>query len=160
MRFHEYVSMNDETLIQFLQGTGPDGQGRRHTDILRFSDEELEETHDYIQWLFPLREESNAVPGSPHIGSDETVRILRDDEDVQENIVNALVRMERFYRDNDFWLSQNDHNHLRITRILKSVALLSSKENARDFYDFIMRRVEAAEPVTEESLEYWKRSIS
>jgi ADP-ribosylglycohydrolase len=157
---NEHQHMQNEELVDFLRGTGLDSHGRYHADILKFSDEELEETHDYIQWLFPLREESRAVPGSPHIESDEAVRILRGDEDVQENIVNALVRMERFYRDNDFWLSQNDHNHLRITRILKSVSLLSSKENARDFYDFIMRKVEAAKPVTEESLEYWKRSIS
>ena len=152
--------MQNETLIEFLRGTGPDSHGRYHADILKFSDQKLEETHDYIQWLFPLREESQAVPGSPYIESDETARILQDDEDAQENMVNALVRMERFYRDNDFWLSQNDHNHLRITRILKSVSLLSSKGNARDFYDFIMRRVEAAKPVTEESLEYWKKSVS
>lgn len=152
--------MQDETLINFLRGTGPDSRGRYHADILKFSDEGLEETHDYIQWLFPLREESRSVSGSPHIESDETVRILRDDEDVQENMVNALVRMERFYRDNDSWLRRNDHNHLRITRILKSVSLLCSKEDAREFHAFILGRVEAAQPVTEESLGYWKESIS
>ncbi len=152
--------MQNETLIEFLRGTGPDSHGRYHADILKFSDKELEETHDYIQWLFPLREESKAVPGSPHIESDETVRMLREDEDVQENMVNALVRMERFYRDNDFWLRQNDHNHLRITRILKSVSLLCSNEDAREFHVFILERVAAAQPVTEESLGYWKESVS
>ncbi len=154
------ISMNNEALIGFLRGTGPDGRGRYHADILRFSDKELEDTHDYIQWLFPLCEESRAVPGSPFLGSEETVRMLKDDEDVQENMVNALVRMERFYRGNDFWLRQNDHNHLRITRILRSVALLCSKEDAREFHAFILRRVEAAMPVTKESLEYWNNSVS
>lgn len=67
--------------------------------------------------------------------------------------------MERFYRDNDAWLRRNDHNHLRITRILKSVSLLCSKEDAREFHAFILGRVEAAQPVTEESLGYWKESI-
>ena len=152
--------MQNETLIDFLRGTGPDSHGRYHADILRFSDQELEETHDYIQWLFPLREESKAVPGSPYFENEEVVQILKNNEDVQENIVAALVRMERFYRDNDFWLRQGDHNHLRITRILKSISLLSSKENAVDFYDFIMRRVQDAQPVTAESLEFWKKSIS
>ena len=152
--------MQNETLINFLRGTGPDSHGRYHADILRFSDKELEETHDYIQWLFPLREPSRAVPDSPFLGSEETVRILRDDEQVQENIVAALVRMERFYRNNDFWLRQGDHNHLRITRILKSVSLLNASENAREFYDSIMELVEGAMPVSKESLGYWKESIS
>lgn len=152
--------MQNETLIEFLRGTGPDSRGRYHADILKFSDKELEETHDYIQWLFPLRDESAAVPGSPFLESEDVVRVIREDEDIQENLVMALVRMHRFYENNDFWLRQGDHNHLRITRILKSISLLSSKENAVDFYDFIMRRVRDAQPVTAESLEYWKKSIS
>lgn len=149
-----------ENILQFLRGTGPDIEGRYHADILKFSDEELERVHNYIQWLFPLREQSDAVPGSPFLYDDAIVEILRNDEAVQENLVNALMRMERFYERNDHWLRQNDHNHLRITRILKSVSLLSSKENARDFYDFILRRVDSAKPVTDESLEYWKQSIN
>ena len=148
-----------EKLLQFLQGIGPDSEGRIHSDILKFSDEELERVHNYIQWLFPLREQSDAVPGSPFLPDDEMVQTLREDDVVQENLVNALVRMERFYQNNDHWLQQNDHNHLRITRILKSVALLNSKENARDFYDYIIRRVEQAKPVTDESLRYWQESI-
>lgn len=151
--------MHDKALIRFLQGTGLDSHGRSHSDILKFSDEELEDVHDYIQWLFPLREASEAVPGSPFLESEETIQILRNNEDVQESMVTALVRMHRFYRDNDFWLKQNDHNHLRITRILKSVSLLNSQENAQEFYDFIMRRVESAQPVTAESLEFWRKSI-
>jgi hypothetical protein len=67
--------------------------------------------------------------------------------------------MHRFYQDNDFWLKQNHHNHLRITRILKSVSILNSRENAQEFYDFILRRVENALPVTRESLEFWRKSI-
>ena len=151
--------MHEEKLLSFLQGTGPDGQGRLHADILNFSDEDLEEVHDYIQWLFPLREPSEAVPGSPFIDNEETVQVLKNDEAVQESMVTALVRMHRFYEQNDFWLRQGDHNHLRITRILKSITLLNTKENAKDFYDFIMRRVENAQPVTAESLEFWRKSI-
>ncbi|NTW30310.1 MAG: hypothetical protein HGA33_03460, partial [Candidatus Moranbacteria bacterium] len=60
----------------------------------------------------------------------------------------------------DHWLTQDNHNHLRITRILKSVLLLSSREDAKDFYDFVMGRVWDAMPVSEESLEYWKRSLN
>lgn len=152
--------MHDEILIQFLRGTGVDSHGRYHSDILKFSDEELESSHNYIQWLFPLREPSEAVPESPFLEDEAMIETLRHDENVQESLVTALIRMHRFYEKNDFWLRQGDHNHLRITRILKSISLLNTKENARDFYDFILRRVEMAKPVTEESLEYWRESIS
>lgn len=151
--------MHEEKLISFLQGTGRDSQGRYHADILKFSDEELEEIHDYIQWLFPLREKSMAVPGSPVIESDEMIQTLRSDAEVRAHMFQALERMKQFYGDNDHWLEQGNHNHLRITRILKSISLLSSPENAREFYKFIMQRVESAQPVTKESLEYWRKSI-
>lgn len=152
--------MYQEQLQSFLRGDGPDHRGRTHDDILKFTDEQLESEHDYIQWLFPLREPSAAVPESPFLENEEIIQLLKNDEEVQESMVTALVRMHSFYQENDHWLKQNDHNHLRITRILKSVSLLNSKENAQEFYDFIIRRVESAQPVTEESLEFWRKSIT
>lgn len=151
--------MNNKTLIDFLKGTGKDKHGRTHNEIINFSDEQLESVHNYIQWLFPLREMSEAVMGSPYLDNEEEIKIIQEDLSIQENFVRALVRMEMFYKDNDFWLQPNDHNHLRITRILKSISLLNSKENAQEFYNFIMRRVKEFQPVTEESLEYWKNAI-
>ena len=93
--------MREEKLAPFLRGTGSDSQGRLHADILNFSDEELEEVHDYIQWLFPLREKSMAVPGSPAVESEEMAELLRNDTDVRTNMLRALERMKRFYADND-----------------------------------------------------------
>lgn len=152
--------MHEESLAQFLQGAGPDSQGRMYADILNFSDEELEEVHDYIQWLFPLREPSMAVPGSPVVESDDMAELLRNDTDVRANTLLALERMKRFYADNDHWLAQGDHNHLRITRILKSACLLGLRDEAIKFHNFILQRVESAQPVTRESLAYWQTSIS
>lgn len=152
--------MHEEALIQFLQGAGSDSQGRLHADILNFSDEELEEVHDYIQWLFPLREKSIAVPGSPVLESEEMVELLRSDTEVRGHMMQALERMKRFYGDNEHWLEQGDHNHLRITRILKSACLLGLRKEALDFYNFILQRVESVQPVTQESLDYWQKSLS
>lgn len=46
--------MFSEQITNFLKGTGKDKQGRTLQDIWNFSDEQLESTHNYIQWLFPL----------------------------------------------------------------------------------------------------------
>lgn len=151
--------MGNNLLLGFLKGTGKDRHGRTIEEIWNYTDEQIESVHNYIQWLFPLREMSENVMGSPYLETDEEIKKIREDSDTQENFVKSLMRMQNFYRDNDFWLQPNDHNHLRITRILKSTALLSSKENAREFYDFIMWRVREFQPVTEESLDYWENSI-
>ena len=49
-------------LLGFLIGAGTDAAGRNHADIIAMTDAELEQHHDYIQWLFPLPEPSRAVP--------------------------------------------------------------------------------------------------
>jgi Opioid growth factor receptor (OGFr) conserved region len=41
-------------LVSFYAGLAPDNQGRFLKEIQNWSDERLERTHDYIQWLFPL----------------------------------------------------------------------------------------------------------
>ena len=49
--------MEDKTpLLRFYAGTGPDDRGRFLREIHQWPDDELEHTHDYIQWLFPLAE--------------------------------------------------------------------------------------------------------
>lgn len=55
--------MYAQELINFLKGSGTDVHGRTHQDILNFSDEQLETVHNYIQWIFPIREMSENVMG-------------------------------------------------------------------------------------------------
>jgi hypothetical protein len=45
-------------LLAFYRGQAPDDAGRWLKDIWEWDDEQLETTHDFIQWLFPLPEPS------------------------------------------------------------------------------------------------------
>lgn len=150
--------MDNSQLISFLKGAHPDKYGRTLYDIWNYTDEQLEEIHNYIQWLFPLNEMSEQVMGSPYLDNEEEIQTIRKDLDIQENLIKSLMRMQNFYRDNDFWLQPDDHNHLRITRIIKSIKLLNSKDNANEFYKFILDRVSNYKPVTDESFAYWKQA--
>lgn len=44
----------NEVILDFYRGIGTDHRERALSQILQTSDKWLEETHDYIQWLFPL----------------------------------------------------------------------------------------------------------
>lgn len=57
-----------EPIRAFLRGEGPDGRGRRLDEVLVFDDAGIESVHDFIQWLFPLPDLSQAVPGSSVLG--------------------------------------------------------------------------------------------
>jgi hypothetical protein len=148
-----------ERIISFLRGEGVDEEGRTINDIWQFSNDKLEYTHNYIQWLFPLLDWSEMVPGAPFI-EESDVEVIRNDETIQDNFIHSLAIMQRFYTNNDEWLNKGDHNHYRITRIIKSISLLNSKENAEEFYRIILDKVEEKMPVTFESLEYWKEAMS
>src|ERR1043165_3546689 len=62
---HPAESAMSAKLIDFYFGNGTDFAGRRIEDVWAMSFEELEYNHDFIQWLFPLRERSGVQPDVP-----------------------------------------------------------------------------------------------
>jgi Opioid growth factor receptor (OGFr) conserved region len=55
------------SLISFYEGTGRDQRGRSLSQILQWGADRLESSHDYIQTLFPLPEESGVNWNAPII---------------------------------------------------------------------------------------------
>lgn len=142
-------------IVAFLEGDGQDGGGRNVLDVIAFSDVRLETSHDYIQWLFPLDEPSDAAPGSPML-SPADVTAIRDSGMAQCALAAGTDRMSAFYLTTHDWLMPNDHNHRRITRIIRSLRLLRDDETADGFRAVILARVEATRaPVSARSLGYW-----
>jgi Opioid growth factor receptor (OGFr) conserved region len=142
-------------LHAYLAGVGRDTRGRLAIAVLGFSDEKLENVHDYIQWLFPLPTRSGAQPDAPVLTEAE-IRAIQADPRAIATLEEATERMLRFYRETSGWLSPQDHNHLRITRIIKSLRLLVGPDAARRFHEAIMALHDAAgAPVNPRSLRFW-----
>jgi len=143
----------------FLRGDAPDAAGRRLAEVLAFDDARLEARHDFIQWLFPLPEPSRAVPGSPVLDAAQAAAI-RADPKALEGLRAALSRMGRFYEATDHWLVPLDHNHLRITRILRAVHALLGEGEAQDFHAAVLaRNASAGGPVNAGSLRHWAAAM-
>lgn len=143
----------------FLSGQGRDSAGRTIDAVLAFDDRRLESVHNYIQWLFPLIEPSAAVPGSPVLDPAD-VAAIRADPDAVRNLDRATALMRGFYDRTAAWLVPHDHNHLRITRILRSLALLREPAAAEAFLRSILQRVdEAGSPVSSRSRAYWQAAV-
>jgi len=142
-------------VVAFLQGEGPDAAGRTLFEVLAMDNAALEHTHDFIQWLFPLREPSRAVPDAPAL-TDAEVEAIRDSAMAQIALAAATDRMEAFYRATHDWLMPNDHNHLRITRIIRSLRLLVGDDQADAFKAAILSMTEATRaPISARSRGYW-----
>ena len=124
----------DKTSIlrDFLEGIGIDHRGRRLDDVLAFDDIKAEQTHDFIQWLFPLDEVSRSVSGAPVL-SQADIQLIHTNSDAQANIRRSAVWFLGFLERSDHWRTKYNHNHLRITRVVKSLRLLTDDKEADEF---------------------------
>jgi hypothetical protein len=143
---------------------------------------QLEYEHTFIQWLFPLPEMSQAVPSRPILMTAD-VRRFKADANLRDGLVKSLVLMLGFYgfelneggdasktptiqRSAKYaerakhWVTANNHNHLRITRILRSLTLLGLADYAKEFFAALQRvYLENVSIIGEVSYGYWKRAL-
>jgi hypothetical protein len=83
-------------LIAFFEGSGGDFRGRKFSDILKWSDVELEASHDYIQTLFPLPEASQVI-WSAAIIDRKVFDAFHAQPELRGKLRAALTRMLSFY---------------------------------------------------------------
>jgi hypothetical protein len=83
-------------LVSFFEGTKGDYRGRKLSEILAWSDDELENCHDYIQSLFPLPEES-MFGRNPAVVDKALFDAFRSREELREALRNAFTRMLSLY---------------------------------------------------------------
>jgi hypothetical protein len=171
---------DDERLLGFYSGRLGDDRGRLLRDILAWPDDTLEEVHDYIQWLFPLTEPSAFNPRAPLVGAAAIQEFHRSAE-LRGNVLAAFERMLRFYgfevagggegairRSAIFaerarvWLTPMNHNHLRITRILRCLCLMGLRAEARAFLAALsaVYQEEPRPPISSGTLRYWREAVS
>ncbi|MCF4166496.1 hypothetical protein L2U69_12655 [Zavarzinia compransoris] len=132
-------------LTDFQAGRAPDGAGRMIGEIRRQDPRWLEARHDFIQWLFPVPETSRANDDAPlltpadaaEIGADEALRgSLLASLDTMMGFYGIARRGTVFRRGDGFpgafdgWLGAADHNHLRLTRILRCLSLCGLEAEA------------------------------
>lgn len=135
-----------DSIRNYLGYGGMDNRQRTLDQALAWNDEMLESTHDFVQWWFPLAEPS-AFNGHAPVASRAEFDELSGDEHVKTGVEHAMHRMLRFYglrltasgvvnktdewdRRSQNWAFRQNHNDLRITRILKSLCLLGHRAYA------------------------------
>ena len=172
------MTASQSRIIQFFEGTGTDGSGRRLSEILQFDDRRLEQVHDYIQWLFPLRDRSGANPLAPTL-SEEDVAAFQTRVELRIALCQGLLRMLQFYGlsfdgtaiapnadfafRRDDWLCRGNHNHLRLTRIMLSLHTLGLERESRALFACLARIYDSAElggrdRITAATYRYWEEA--
>jgi hypothetical protein len=169
-------------IIEFYSGAQPDHRGRYLNEIQGSPDAQLESVHDYIQWLFPLPERSGFNVAAPVL-THESIHAFRTRPELQEKLRASFLRMMNFYgfearlgervmvtRAPNFaakaagWLSPGDHNHLRITRILRCLTVLGLEAAAMAFFDCLCEIYEDEQnkplpAISDKTMRYWKEAV-
>lgn len=140
-------------IIAFLIGDAPDFRGRKLSDIWEFGDAQIEETHDFIQLLFPLNEPSRSSFHNIYL-SDEAAIEIRANQVIQSNLLSSMNWFLKFLDRNRMWCGGYNHNQLRITRVIKSVRLLVSDEAADYFKNEVISM--AGSNINQEALRFWR----
>ena len=101
-------------LVTFLEGSGTDSQGRRLSDVWQFDDDAIDFTHDFIQWMFPLREASGSNFTAPTLLASE-IETIRSSLQCLRNLEESTKWMLSFFNRTEVFFHYTNHNHLRET---------------------------------------------
>jgi len=170
------LSDHRDPIVAFFSG-GRDIRGRTLEAILSWEDDRLEDVHDYIQWVFPTRQPSGVNPMAPTVTTD-TVRAFEDDPGLRDRLRRAFDRLltfyglrraaggveidpERFAARSGVWLHPGNHNHLRLTRIIDSLATLGLRDDATALQQCLLGQICAGPGrgrVSARTTEFWRRA--
>ena len=144
----------------FLTNIEPDYKNRFLNDIWNFTDEDIEHTHDFIQLLFPLNEQSESVFHGYYLNSKSSIINIKSNNLAKSNIVTSSKWFLSFLERNTHWRRRHDHNYLRITRIIKSLRLLVSDEEANKFYESFIELIDESlrSKINLTTLSYWENA--
>jgi len=163
-------------LLDFYRGQGTDTEGRTLEELWGWNDDDLEQVHDFIQWMFPLPERSRFNPDAPLL-TDADVAAFRSDASLQARLRQSFERILTFLglsrtadgsviegpsfgeRTPEVWDYPN-HNWLRITRILRCLCLLGLKDKAQALFARLDALYSGRKyPITAETFQYWSDAV-
>lgn len=165
---------SNDLLITFYEGIGKDVEGRTLEDIWNFSLEKKESAHNYIQWLFPSETKSQFNSTAPVLTS-ELIGGMNN-ETIISNLKTSLNVMLEFYglkwddghtkielsdtfvARSNVWLKKGDHNHLRLTRIMKCLLCFELIDEKKALFN-CLKAIKAAHPdrIADTTWNIWKK---
>ena len=172
-------------IIDFYNGSGTDHKGRSWAEIVSQTDEWLEKTHDYIQILFPLEEPSKYNVHAPVLTNEDILAFQEKDSLLGKRLKTSFFVMMMFYgfelysggtfskyeikfikdrgsfkERSKVWISRDNHNYMRITRILRSLCLLGLRPYAEAFMECLLDlKKEFDFDIPNTTVEFWMEAI-
>jgi hypothetical protein len=161
-------------ILTFQLNQSPDHKGRKIEDIWGFTGFWLEHDHQYIQWLFPIDSQTKFNRHAPILTQEdqEAFRqnpLLKEAQQCSLDVMLKFFGMKRFndqimpgdnlnIRDH-IWLKHGGHNHLRISRIIRSLALCDQLNSAKMFQQVMLETAMSHGQVEQKTINFWNDAI-
>lgn len=167
-------------IIDFYRGKyRPPSVNKTIDEMWRWDNAYLEGIHGYLTWWFPTRRQAMSTDWDPI--TDEEIQVFKTDPDLRKRILKSFYRMLWFYgleidpaskpirirKSDNFnermgtWITADNHNFRRISRILQSLMLLGFKDTANMFLEALIEiYFENKNIIGVKAYEYWTLSVS
>lgn len=147
------LSLNTDAYILFLSDQLSTGSGRLYSQILKSTTEQLENDHQFIQWLFPLQEASAYVSQSPIINLKQLQSAIQNDPTICQKMLASTIMMFKHWgltihnsckESNPVVINLqnlkrlNGHDGLRFSRVLQSLVYHGFHDLATKTYHVVM----------------------
>ena len=164
-----YTPDND-ILLRFFRNEDAPQIPHRHENIVVFDDSQMEMYHDFIQWIFPTKQQSRMHPEAPII-DDRFAEQLCADECANKNFCKSCQRYLNYMNfdcEGDCHIVESTreipfyklpyHNFLRITRMLDSLNQTGHQACSMAVYEkmFEVLRTASQHWIHTDTLRYWK----
>jgi hypothetical protein len=164
------MKTEQSALNAFQLGKGTDHQGRFISEIWDFNSFWLEHDHKYIQWLFPIETQTKFNRHAPVLTTDDRAAFFESEvlQQAQRTSLDLLLHFlglqwqegeivpsAQLNIREHIWLKRGGHNHLRISRIIRSLALCGQYELSNQFQQAVIKVAKEYGEVCEESIDYW-----
>ena len=142
-------------ILDFYQSKGL-AAGRTFHQVLYLSDQELEDNCDWVQWMFPLPEPSKMQPDSP-VATQSDFDAIASSPVLKMRVMAALGRYIAFLDRTTAWRRPKDHNHLRITRVIRCLCFCGLNDAAFEFCEYV--KFIAGKAAGKETVWYWEEAL-
>lgn len=132
--------MVDSPIIQFYVNGKSDPMGRTYASMMYFTEERMEECHDWVQWMFPTAESSAFASVYPVLTAEDVAK-LQASPVARLRLIAAVDKFKDFMGIGNVpdeskwknWCTPGNHNLLRVTRIIRALRLFGEENVATTF---------------------------
>lgn len=160
-------------VVEFYRNEIPNNNGNYLCEILAWNFDRLEVDHDYIQWLFPLKEKSMFNDEAPTI-TDEEISLFAVDNELRINALQSFLTILLFFgfkvveneviiqepgeyhKDPQWVFRAFNHNMLRISRVLKSMRLIGHEDWSESFFNALKK---FRNQISDNTWSYWEEAV-